>query len=576
MRRISALALVAVMSVAACSQMSSRASYGPAEQAHAEELFDSLAQGRQAGHLDAAAAAGHELINGYPRFARRDEAMWRLGQVEEARGHTTDALTLYTSLAADFPLSAFRSEALRAAAGGYEKLDDPLHEAEMLLEFIRTPADRAERDEASNRLMTLAGERLSQAEVDALAKRYPDSAMAREAALNRARAAYARGDYDKCYQLVGDFLDALPSGEAHADARRLMDLAVERRQAPPPAPASRVNPDRVGLLFPQTGSLALYGRLFEQGARLAVDEHNASHDRRIAVTVADSRGTAVDATKGVRRLAAEDGAIAIVGDVFTLPAVAGAVESNAWRTPIVSPVVASDELTEIGPWIFQTRSPATVQATAVAQAAVSKLSLERFAILAPSRGDRRKVADFFAQEIQRLGKQVVAAEYFEDGSTDFKAQLGRIRDAAPDALFTIGTVDELLQILPQARFYDLHVQLLGVDQWNSDKLLRLARDEMEGALFPADSHIGATPEIDATLQQKLAPAPGAEASPVSVAGYYGMHAVIAAIEDGASSREDVRTYLDKLLRGDADERMAHAAAVPLLRVVDGKVVPFDG
>jgi branched-chain amino acid transport system substrate-binding protein len=567
--------LAASVLLVACSQMGSHGpAYGPDEQAHASQLFDTLTDAQRTGRLDDAAAAAHELINGYPRFARRDEALWLAGQVEDARGHATEAVSYYTSLAANFPLSQFRPRALRAAAAGYETLDDPVHEAEMLLEFIRSPADRAERDEASSRLMTLADDRLSPSEVDALAKRYPDSAMAREAALKRARAAYARGDYDKCYELVGDYLDSLPSGDAHADASRLMELAVERRQAPPPVPASRVSPDRVGLLLPQTGTLGLYGRLFEQGARLAVEEHNASHTRRIAVTVADSRGTAVDAVKGVRRLAAEDGAIAIVGDVFTLPAIAGAIEANAWRDPIVSPVVASDELSEIGPWIFQTRSPATVQATAVAEAAAGKLSLERFAILAPSRGDRRDIADFFADEVKRLGKQVIAAEYFEDGATDFKAQLERIRDAVPDALFAVGTVEELLQILPQARFYDLHVQLLGVGQWNSDKLLRLARAELEGAVFPTDSHIGSTPEINAMLNQKLAPAAGADASPVSIAGYYGMRVVMAALEDGASSRDDVRAYLDKMLRGDAEQRMARAAAVPLVRVVDGKVQPF--
>jgi ABC-type branched-subunit amino acid transport system substrate-binding protein len=173
-----------------------------------------------------------------------------------------------------------------------------------------------------------------------------------------------------------------------------------------------------------------------------------------------------------------------------------------------------------------------------------------------------------------MGAQVVAAEYFEDGSTDFRAQLEKIRDAVPDALFAVGSVEELLQILPQSRFFDLHVQLLGGSQWNSEKLLRLARDELEGALFAADSHHGATPEIEAVLREKLATAGAAEASPVSVAGYYGMRSVLAAVEDGATSREDVRAYLETRLRGDAEQRMARAAVVPLVRVRDGKVEPF--
>ncbi|HEU4365026.1 MAG TPA: penicillin-binding protein activator, partial [Candidatus Krumholzibacteria bacterium] len=499
---------------------------------------------------------------------------WLAGQVAGLRGHTAEAVVYYTTLATDFPASAFRQRALRAVAAGYAALDDPAREAETLLEFLRTPADPAEREDASGRLMALADDELGQTELDDLAKRYPDSALARQAALKRARLAYAAGDYDGCYRLVGDYLDALPSGESHADARRLMELTVERRQAPPPAPTSRVNPDRVGLLLPQTGSLALYGRLFEQGAKLAVEEHNAAHSRRVSLALGDSRGGAVDAVKAVRRLAAEDGAIAIVGDVFTLAAISGAIESNAWRTPIVSPVIPSDEIVEIGPWIFQTRIPATVEATAVAEAATRSLALERFAVLAPARGERRAVADFFAQEVLRMGGQVVAAEYFEDGATDFRAQLEKIRDAVPDALFAVGSVEEMLQILPQSRFFDLHVQLLGVSEWNSEKLLRLARDEMEGAIFAADSHHGTTPELEAKLTEKLATAGATAASPVSVAGYYGMRAVLAALEGGASSREDVRANLERALRGDAKQRMARASTVPLVRVREGRPEPF--
>ena len=123
-----------------------------------------------------------------------------------------------------------------------------------------------------------------------------------------------------------------------------------------------MRPDRVGLLLPQTGTLAKYGRLFEQGAKLAVEEFNEGKTRRVSLVVADSRGGAIDAVVAVRRLAGEEGVVAIVGDVFTLPAVAGAIEANAWRAPIVSPVVASDELVGGGPWVFQTRVPATVEA----------------------------------------------------------------------------------------------------------------------------------------------------------------------------------------------------------------------
>jgi branched-chain amino acid transport system substrate-binding protein len=575
-RRIMATVLLAALALSACSQMGGKkAELSPDAQVRAQQLFETLTASQKTQRWDAAAAAASELVNQYPSYARMDQVLLMAGQVADARGHSAEAAVYYDQLASEYKLSGFRQQALRGLAADYAKLDDPAREAAAWLELMKSPLDASSRDEASRRLRYLVDEKLNDADLDALYKQYPDSPLARGALYKQARAAYAAGDYDKAYDLVGRYLDALPLGETDPDARRLLELATERRQSPPPAPASRVRADRIGLLLPQTGSLALYGRLFEQGAKLAVDEFNEKHSRHASLAIADSRGGAIDAVLAVRRLTAEEGAVAIIGDVFTLPAIAGAIEANAWRIPIVSPVVASDELVEIGPWVFQTRVPATVEATAVAEAAVHKLSLERFAVIAPSRGDRREAADFFAEEVKRLGRQVVAVEYFEDGATDFRPQLERIRAAVPDALFAVGSVEELLQMLPQAKFHDVQVQMLGLSQWNSDKLMRLARDELEGAVFPAESHYGSTRAEQSALVAKLATPNTNDASPVSVAGYYGTRAVLQAIGDGAASREDVRVYLDQHLRGDPATRAARAAGVPLVRVRAGKIEPFE-
>ena len=577
MRRIRiAVTALAMASLAACAGVGgNKAELGPAQQARAQELYETLVTAQKNARWDDASAAASEILNQYPSFARTDDVLLRAGQVADARKQYAEAATYYQTLADDYKLSTSRPDALRAAAADFAKLDDPQREAAAWLELLKSPLDAAAREEATRRLRVLTDEKLSAGDLDALYRAYPDSPLARSALYQEARTAYANGDYDQAYDKVGRYLDSLPAGEKDPDARRLLELATERRQAPPPTPGSKVRPDRVGLLLPQTGSLAHYGRLFEQGAKLAVEEFNAGESRRVSLAIADSRGGAIDAVTAVRRLTAEEGAVAIIGDIFTLPAIAGAIEANAWRAPIVSPVVGSDDLVAIGPWVFQTRVPSTVEATALAEAAVRKLNLERFAVIAPSRGDRREAGDFFVAEIKRLGRQVVAVEYYEDGATDFKAQLERVREAAPDALFAVGGVEELLQMLPQAKFHDVQVQLLGLSSWNSDKLMRLSRAELEGAVFPAESHYGSNKDQHAAVVKKLATPNTSDASPVSIAGYYGTRAVLEAIGQGAASREDVRKYLDAHLRGDAATRATRAAALPLLRVRGGKAEAFN-
>jgi len=571
---VGVLVLMVAVYGTGCATLGGRGgSYGPADQTRAQELFAALKTAVSAKQADRITSTADELINSYPRFAQLDEVYFIAGQNAAAQGRTAQAAVYYDHLATQYPTSAFRAPALLAAADAYDKLDDSYHAVERLLMVEASPLDEKSRAANSRRLASASAD-LTAAQVDELAHRYPHSGLARDSLLREARSAYANGDYDRSYQLVTTYLDQVPHGENDDDARRLLDNASERRQTPPPGPATRVSADHIGIIFPQTGSLALYGRLFEQGAKVAVDEFNEKAARHVTLVEADSRGGAIDAVKGVRKLVVEDGAIAVVGDVFTLPAIAGAIECNAWRTPIVSPVVASDDLVEIGPWVFQTRVPATVEATALAETAVKKLGLSKFAVLSPSRGDRLATAQFFADEVKRLGGQVVANETFAEGATDFKDQLQRIHDAAPDALFAIGSIEELLQILPQTRFFDLQAQLLGTSQWNSDKLLRLARDELEGAVFPAEAHYGSTPERDKELHDRLTAAGATDVNPVAVAAYYGTRAVLEAVASGAASRDDVRVFLDAHMRGDADVRRARAEALPLVRVHNGAIESF--
>jgi branched-chain amino acid transport system substrate-binding protein len=573
---VRAAALTAALFLAGCTAMGGHGgSYGPAEETRAEALFTNLKAGISAGQHDKAAAAATELINTYPRFGRMDEVYFLAGQTADAQGHQAQAATYYDHLAEQYPTSAFRAQALSAAAADYAKLEDSYREAEHLLMLDAAALDAKTREANARRLQAVAQGDLTLAQVDELAHKYPHSGLARDSLLRQARAAYANGDYDKSYELVSSYLEQVPHEESAEDARRLLENVSERRQTPPPGPSTRVSPDRIGLIFPQTGSLALYGRLFEQGAKAAIDEYNEKATRRVTLVEADSRGSAVDAVKGVRKLVVEDGAVAVVGDVFTLPAIASAIECNAWRAPIVSPVAASDDLVEIGAWVFQTRVPVTIEATVLAEVAVKKLGLAHIAVLSPARGDRRATAQFFADEVKRLGGQVIADEQFAEGASDFKEQLQKIRDAAPDALFAIGSVDELLQILPQTKSFDLQVQLLGTSQWNSDKLLRLSRDELEGAVFPAEAHYGSTPERDKAVRNRIMTGGATDVNPVALAAYYGTRAVLEAVASGAASRDDVRGYLEAHLHGDATARRARADALPLVRVHDGVIEPFS-
>jgi ABC-type branched-subunit amino acid transport system substrate-binding protein len=257
--------------------------------------------------------------------------------------------------------------------------------------------------------------------------------------------------------------------------------------------------------------------------------------------------------------------------VFTGTTLAAAVEANAWRAPLLSPVVAADGLLEVGPWVFETKIPQEVEVAAVADLAVTYLMLERIAIVAPERGRLRAVSDLFAGEINRLGAEVVSTVYYEEGATDFREQLETVRESAPDAIFIPGDVKDLLNLLPQVKFYDLQIQLLGLSNWNDDNLLRLFGRELEGALFPLEVYRGKDPEAYDRLKIALKEKGSGEVNPVTVAGYFGMHLLLEALAAGASNREEVREYLDGELNRGSEQRISEAGALTILTVRSGEI-----
>ncbi len=574
--------LVALLFGACSTANKSAATLDEESRSHAADLFARVKTEKAAGNLDAAAASAQELINNYPGFARADEAIYLAGEVAFDGGQYDQAASYFDAVAEKYPLSAYRAPSDLSAARSYSRLEMYARSADILVRLLDSPIDEEMRAAAETELAELIARRLSPTEMEALAKKYPSSPVNRDIAVSLARFEYANANYDAAYDLLAEFLYRFPEQTDVAEARRLLKLAAEKRQPPAGAedgagpPPGIVDPNTIGAILPVTGpgQMSLFARYFGDGCRKAVDEFNETSSRKVTLVTADTKGSAVGAVKSVRKLVLEDGAIALIGAVFTMPTITAAIEANAWRVPMLSPLVSTDDLLEIGPWIFETKVPRAVEVSAVADLAVSRLLFERIAVVSPDAGRYRDAADLFADEVVRLGAEVIAHTHYENGATDFREQLEAVRDAAPDAIFISGDYKELLNLLPQVKFYDLQVQLLGLSNWNNDNLLRLFRGELEGALFPLETYRGKDPDVYDRLKMSLGKEDKGEVNSVIVAGYFGMRLLLESLGAGASDRGEVRAYLDGELSQKAENRMAEAAALTILTVRSGKAVEY--
>lgn len=545
---------------------------GSAPGGSSEALFARIGAAYDSTNYAGTVVNAKALIAEDPSYAKLDQVYLMAARSAQSLARYDEAAAFARFIPERFPASPHVAEARLIQAECLLRLGRYLESAEFATQVLLDKPG----EEIAGRATAVqeeAAAHLSPGEAEALITKYPAAPVGKDLALDVAMRAFASGEYDRAYSVLAELLYRFPQHPRAPEIRRLLKITSERRTAPAP-PNTPVNPFTLGVIYPVTSKFSLYGRYFEQGVTLAVDQYNAAAVKPVTLVQADSKASPVESARAARKLILEDGVLAVVGGVLAVPTVTAAVEANAWGAPLLSPVVTGEELADVGDWIFQTTVPPEIEVTAIAKCAIDKLLVKRFAVLAPAVGDGNRLAGFFEREITTLGGTIVSKQFFEPRSTDFKEQLDEIAGSAPEALFIPASPEELINILPQVKFYDLQVRLLGLSEWNTDKLIRLASNEIEGALFPLKTYhgrdIAAYEQFLALHNEKI----GGEVDPLTIAGYFGTRLILDAIGQGMADREGVREYLATELYSDARKKQAEAAALTILTVHNGTVTEF--
>ena len=210
----------------------------------------------------------------------------------------------------------------------------------------------------------------------------------------------------------------------------------------------------IGFVLPQTGSLVSSGIAMQQGTELAVEEINNSQlgDARIKLIAEDDRSTVEGAVEAVNKLIHQDGVPVILGlatssgtkEVFPI-----AQENQVVAFSQLSAARGLSALTDFG---FRASLTVDKLVPTGVQITHEKLGYQRVAKIA----DR---VDFFSQSSDAMlaeslnanGIEILTTETFETGETDFSAQLTRIKDSNPDAIFISALPPETNKILMQGR-----------------------------------------------------------------------------------------------------------------------------
>jgi branched-chain amino acid transport system substrate-binding protein len=268
----------------------------------------------------------------------------------------------------------------------------------------------------------------------------------------------------------------------------LMSLAL---LAGVPAPAA--DEILVGNIQDLSGPNKAFGLATVNGVQMYFDQVNAAggiNGKKLKIVSYDTKSEVNEAISAYRRLCDLDKVSVIIGPPIANMGIALAPLTDAKKVPIIGLYMDERATTKPdgSPWtyMFLAQNSSGAQARTIAGYAIKELKLKKFAVLLNQQNAYSvSLAEPFVSFVTENGGTIVAKETFMTADKDYRAQLTKIKQANPEAIYMPNYPQEIPLALQQS--YDLGIKAVIVGD-NSYIPFALASNTdpkaSEGVYFP--------------------------------------------------------------------------------------------
>ena len=240
----------------------------------------------------------------------------------------------------------------------------------------------------------------------------------------------------------------------------------------------------VGAVTPLSGKLSVYGEGFQRAMLLALDEVNAAggiKGRPMKILFEDNTSTAQGSVSAIQKII----------NIHKLPVVFGpAASSNflavcpiaqANKTILIGAESASADITKCGSYVFRVFPSDILQGRGVAELAQG-LQYKEVVLTYINNDWGVGLADVFKEVYTRAGGKVVDEFAHDEGKTDYRSEVLRIKKTGVKAAINLTYIKEGATMLKQAYEMKADVQWLMGSASKSPKLVELAGKTSEGII----------------------------------------------------------------------------------------------
>ena len=342
----------------------------------------------------------------------------------------------------------------------------------------------------------------------------------------------------------------------------------------------------IGIVSPATGPLAAAGAGLNHALELAVEEINNAQlgDATLKLVFEDGQGTVEGAVTAFNKLIHQEGVSVILGPSTSSQTQAAFPIAQENQVVAFSSTSAATGLSAIGDFVFRASLTTKVLIPSGVEATQEIIGYQNVATIYDETDLFSTDSDAALREtLAANGVNVLTTETFQSGDTDFSAQLTRISQFNPDAVFVSALPPEKPGLLIQARQVGIPDEVPFIITQLTLADVEIAGPAAEGAITFANWIRSApTPGNQAFIQNYTA-AYGVEPITFAAQGYAAVYILAHAIADAASTDSTAirdalaRTKdLDTVLGTFSFDAVGDAVYDPIVLIVrDGRFEVFE-
>src|SRR6266478_1915385 len=230
-------------------------------------------------------------------------------------------------------------------------------------------------------------------------------------------------------------------------------------------PAEAQGPIRIGASLSLTGTYAKLGRNQHEGYKLCVKDLNTKGGllgRKVELVVYDDQSTPATAVRLYEKLITEDRVDGVMGPYSSPVTEASVNVTEKYKKVMVAPLAATTSIFKKGrKHIFMVISPAEVYLEGLVDMAV-KRGLKTVAVVNEDTLFSKAAAAGAVEIAKKKGLQLVFAEAYPKGNTDFSALLTKVKAANPDVLAAATYFDDAVALTRQMKELNVNPKMFGV------------------------------------------------------------------------------------------------------------------